>query len=205
MNRRSCRSAPWLVMAIALPLFSQSAKATAMSIVFGCPGAAGACAGTISEAGGNAKTNGLGVTVANTFGPDQGVLAINDHKFHLVFNTFANTLVTLTEFTGSDGSFLSGHYTSKTIGPGSVALTVVFTTLPSEFVAWLGGSGSGPFAFDGSVSAFFNISGGAVTSSTVTINPTPEPATYLLMGTGMLLCALVLRRTKSTRRSTLAA
>jgi len=203
MKRGSRRTVTWVVMAIALPLFSQSAKATGMPVIFSCPGATGSCAATITpQAGGNAKTNGMGIVVANTFGPDQGALPINDHKFHLVFNTLASTLVTLTEFgAGSDGSFLSGHFTSKTIGSGSVALTVVFTTLPSDFITWLGGAPP----YDGSVAAFFNISSHAVTGSFVTINPSPEPATYLLMGTGMLLCALVLRRTKSTRQSTLTA
>ena len=203
MNRRSCRSAPWVVLAIALPLFSQSAKATGMPIIFGCPGATGTCAATISpQPGGNAKTNGMGITVANTFGPDQGALPINDHKFHLVFNTLATNVVTLTEFgPGSDASFLSGHFTSKTVGPNFVFLDVLFTTLPSEFISWLGG---GP-PYAGSVFASFTLSGGNVTGAFVPINPTPEPATYLLMGTGMLLCALVLRRIKSTRQSTLAA
>ena len=187
------------MLAIALPLFSQSAKATGMPITFGCPSTAGLCAGTISpEAGGNAKTNGVGVTVANTFGPDLGL------KFHLNFDTLASTLVTLNEI-GGDSSALSGSITSKTVVPGVVVLGVTFTSLPSEFVTWLGGSGSGPFDFDGSVTAVFNISGGAVTGAFIPINPTPEPTTYLLMGTGMLLCALVLRRTKSTRQSTLAA
>jgi hypothetical protein len=186
-------------MAIALPLFSQSAKATGMPITFGCPSASGLCAGTISpQAGGNAKTNGVGVTVANTFGPDSGL------KFHLNFNTLASTSVTLNEI-GGDSSALSGHFISKSVGPGFVFLNVVFTALPSEFISWLGGSGPGPFAFDGSVFASFALSGGSVTGAFIPISPTPEPTTYLLMGTGMLLCALVLRRTKSTRQSTLAA
>src|SRR4030081_2995839 len=174
MNRRSCRSAPWLVMAIALPLFSQSAKASGMPITFGCPSPSGVCAGTISpQTGGNAKTNGLGITVANTFGPDAGALPVNDHKFHLVFNTLATTLVTLTEFgPGSDASFLSGHFTSKTVVPGLVVLDVLFTTLPSEFITWLGG---GP-PYAGSVFASFTLSGGNVTGAFVPINPTPEPA-----------------------------
>jgi hypothetical protein len=204
MKRSSCRSVTWVVMAIALPLFSQSARATGMPVTFGCPGAAGLCSGTITAntITQNAKTNGLGVIVANTFGPDMGALPVNDHKFHLVFNTFTSTLVKLTEFgSGSDGSVLSGHYTSKTVVAGGVTLGVTFTALPSEFVTWLGG---GP-PYDGSVTAFFKVIGGNVTASLTAINPSPEPATYLLMGTGMLLCALVLRRTKSSRQSTLAA
>jgi hypothetical protein len=198
MNRRSCRSAPWLVMAIALPLFSQSAKATAQDVLFACgTGApAVACSGTVVPVGSNASTT--GVVVKNTQGPDFL------KNFTLKFNTAA--LTTSLKEIGGDGSLLTGVITSFNVfdppsGTGEVFLNVTFNLMPSEFASFLGGGQIHP----GTVDAHFRVSTGLVTNSFTDISATPEPASYLLMGTGMLLCAMVLRRIKSTRQSTLAA
>jgi hypothetical protein len=189
-------------MAIALPLFSQSAKATPQDVLFSCgTGApAVACSGTVVPAGSNAST--AGITVTNTQGPDFL------KNFSLVFNTAALT-ASLTELgvgPGNDHSFLSGVITSFNVfdpntGIGDVFLNVTFNLMPSEFATFLGGGQIHP----GTVEAHFRVSNGVVTSSFTDISATPEPASYLLMGTGMLLCAMVLRRIKSTRQSTLVA
>jgi hypothetical protein len=192
MKRRSCRSAPWLVMAIALPLFSQNAKAT--PVVFSCASLA-SCSGSVAFSAGQASTT--GIKVRNTVGPADDLLKF----FTLTFNTSTN-VAKLAEIAG-DGSTLTGTIQGSLVspptsptGPSGVTLTVLFNSLPLDFQTFIGTTDG-----DGFISTF-ELHGNGVTNANATISPTPESASYLLMGTGMLLCALVLRSRKRSSQAT---
>jgi PEP-CTERM motif len=200
MNKLMWRSLSLLALALALPLFSQSAKAT--PIDFTCSSTAPtltnpACTGTVTLSGSNAT--GAGINVENDLGPVDDLTAL----FTLAFSTSSGN-VSLTEFAG-DGSTLLGTIMNAAIISGGgqtlVALTVDFTSLPADFAAFLGTpTGSG------AVTTIDVTTSGAVTDAGVHIvNSTPEPASLALMGTGIVFCARLLRRKKKNTEAAITA
>jgi hypothetical protein len=191
MKRVSCRTVTWVVMAIALPLFSQSVKAT--PVVFSCA-TVGSCNGAVTFAAGQASTT--GIKVQDITGPAPDVLK----SFTLTFNTSTNA-AKLAEVAG-DHSTLIGTIQNAVITPGTpstVILTVLFTILPLDFQMFLGTTDGSGFI------STLELDGTHVNNATAVISPTPEPASYLLMGTGMLLCALFLRSRKRSSQATAVA
>jgi hypothetical protein len=190
------RSLPLVAVALALPLFSQSAKAT--PIDFTCSTSAPTltnppCTGTVTLSGGVAT--GSGINVQNDLGPtppppdtpDQGNL------FTLAFTSSVGGNVTLTEISG-DGSTLTGTVTGSSVLSGpvqtDVSLIVDFATLPSDFATFLGTP-----AGSGAATTIDVTTSGVVTNAGVNImGATPEPASMLLYGTGIFLIGGILRR-----------
>jgi len=188
MNMRSWRSVTWVVMAMTLPLFYPSAKATGTPVTFSCS----PCTGTVSFTSGASTT---GIPVKDVVGPTDDV----NKTFLLTFDT-SSSVATLTE----QGTLSPIHPDARAVltgiiqhalinpptGPGTISgvtLTVVFNSLPLDFQQFLGTTdGSG-------LVSTFELTGNAVTTASAVISPTPEAGSYLLMGTGMLLIGLFLR------------
>jgi hypothetical protein len=168
---------------LVLPFLAQTAHADNY-VDFACGGSN--CTGAVTQAGGNYSTTGIGGLV-------QDVLGGTDYgdTFNLIFNTSTDAISL-----SGNGDTLGGSIVSAspaTIGTETLlALTVNWTSLPADFQAYLGASsGSGV----GSV-IYLNTSG-AAQSVDFAVSPTatPEPASFLLLGLGMLaLCGLVGRK-----------
>ena len=165
-------------------------NAQAASIDFNC--GPSLCGGTMSATfSGTTATSATasGVTVVNDAGPvdDQNL------NFTLAFNlTGAAPNISLTENSGVDSSTLTGTILSGSGfafgGTVDLDLSVVWTTLPADFAAFLGSStGAG-------INTNVFIQGGTGQSIDVNIQPTPEPATLLLFGTGLLGLGGLVRR-----------
>jgi len=76
----------------------------------------------------------------------------------------------------------------------SLSLNVLWTGLPAAMQAFLGT----PTGTDLST-VNFDISGGSVVGASINIDPTPEPATLALLGSGLALLGGFIRR-KDTNR-----
>ena len=208
MNKLTWRSLSWLALALALPLFSQSAKAT--SIDFTCSALpATPCNGTVSATYTGPPTNQSlvsaktsSITVFNDIGPLDDITKL----FTLKFDTTAGT-ASLAEI-GGDGSTLAGTIFSASgsksifFPDSTVNLLVAFTTIPADFAALLGSNVGA-----GAITDINIKTSGMGTDTQVNISPvsTPEPASLALMGTGILFCARLLRRKKKNTEAAVTA
>lgn len=153
---------------LALAVFTPQAKADTFD--FSCSGAT-QCSGTVTTSGSNYSSTGINL-IANVFPGDSDEVGAS---FVLAFDTSAGT-ISLTDSTES-GDDISGIITGFTTLSNSVSTTVLLN------VDWTGGGAgiNGP----GQGSVQFTITNGAATSVDVSAT-TPEPASLLLMGTGLL-------------------
>jgi PEP-CTERM motif len=204
MNRLIWRNFYWVALALALPLFSQSANATPINFTCGGPGLiTTACTGTVATTFSGATltaASGSGITVINDLGPIDDLASL----FTLAFSTSSGN-VSVTEKAGGDGSTLLGTIIGAVgiSGGGQtlVALTVDFTSLPADFAAFLG-TPTGA----GAVTTIDVTASGVVTNAGVNIiGATPEPASLALMGTGIIFCARLLRRKKKNAEAAITA
>lgn len=169
---------------LVLPLAAQSARAD--NADFDCNPMN--CSGTVATTAGDTYTTGAGITVFNNSGPYSSTV-----PFDLSFDTTAGT-ISLTGTGSLTGQVLDGTINNLS-GPASGQTTTdlsLFATwwgLPSAVQSFLGT----PTGID-SAFIIYLTNGGAASSVDVLITPTPEPGTILLFGTGMLLCAGLLRR-----------
>ena len=193
------RSAPLAAVALAFALFSPSAKAAPVS--FNCVSAAD-CAGTVTATYSGASTltsaSTSGLTVTNSSGPADDVTL----KFTLKFDTTTGT-VSITEIGGVDTSTIKGTIiapaTGTTASSGGItvdtlSMSVNFGTLPADFQTFLGASTGVGGITNIKITTSGSSSGPAQSASVLIVGAAPEPASYLLMGTGLLLCAFFLRR-----------
>ena len=158
-------------------------NARANEVVLGCSGGfvLPCTGGGITNSGPNYSTS-SNIPLVETSGPS------TSDVFSFTFDTSTGnaTISNISQtLLGTILSFsVSGGGSTKVL-----TLNILWNSLPSAFVTFLGT----PTGND-VTTANFNLKSGAVVGSSVNIDPTPEPATLALLGSGLVLMGGFLRR-----------
>ena len=173
---------------LTLPFLAQTAHADPY-VDFSCAGSA--CTGSVANNSGTYSSSGIG-------GLQQTVSGAPDYLtglFSLAFNTSTDAISMTGNAAAGNDTLLGTIVNASPVSLGSqtlLELTTNWTNLPADFASYLGATSGGSV---GSV-IYLNTSGTATSIDfTVTPTVTPEPASVVLLGLGILaLCGLVRRK-----------
>ncbi|HUJ41056.1 MAG TPA: hypothetical protein VLW54_10955 [Candidatus Acidoferrales bacterium] len=182
------RAVPRVLLAglglLVLTLFVPSAKADEIYLDFNCSGLA--CAGSVSQSGGNFSTTGITLTA----GPGS---PLSGDNFLLVFDTSTGN-ISLTGLGAASGENFVGTITSfqpSTFGTTTdLNFGAIWPAIPADVQAFFDAPEGGDSGF-----TIFLTSSGTDTSTDITITPAPEPGGTALMLAGLLSLGLYWKRT----------
>lgn len=173
---------------LALAFCAPQAKASTTD--FACSGLSN-CNDNIALTSNGFATAGSGISVTVTgkaFGLPLGDGDEGAESFLLSFNVNTNGngsgTINITDATDNDAN-LSGSINFVTIGGGSSSAVITMD------VTWTMPSG---YSSDGTVKVVLNQNAISVNNVDVSVLPSPEPASLLLLGTGLLGMGAVIRR-----------
>jgi hypothetical protein len=183
------RSSMWIVVLASVLLIAPGVFAQTNVDFFCSLGGGTACTGSVAHAGTNFSTS--GISVFNDSGPFTSSV-----PFTLAFNT-ATGLISIDGSGMYAGINLIGKIVSfaSSFGGSSADFSLVadWPTLPAAVQKQLGT----PTGMDSGFVIYLT-STGTAQSVDVLITPTPEPASMLLLGSGLLAIGGLLRRRRTT-------
>jgi hypothetical protein len=174
-----------VVLGLALGAFVPEARATQLD--FGCN--SGTCTGNVTVSGSNYSSSGIGLVNTDATAPP----SYSGSAWTLAFNTSTGAISLTNGGLGTLSGIIQAFSATNGSSSATLTITVLWNSLPTAVKTFFGGA-SGATDLTSILYLGSTTTSGPANSVGITMFPTPEPASLILLGSGLLALGASLRK-----------